>query len=260
MPTVDVIHELLATRVAAEKLGALGISIDEAQQLIDNRYVIVPTTGSTSSSPSGGSPESATAWSSHPLATASPPTLTRSSPVDQPPREPPGPALSSTGARRHGGSRSSGPCPRGSRGGRGRRPARPGTTATSLGLDLGVELVDALEGARQDRHRPRGAPVPPRWPGCTQRKALPWGTAIPSTPAGGRSSGSRCRRRLAYRVDAPTEVHAGPRSMRLRWQTWRERRRLRRRIKAWETAHPGERWSTAALSSGPARGFPRYYE
>jgi hypothetical protein len=37
---VDVIHELLATRDPADKLGARAISIDEAQQLIDNRYVI----------------------------------------------------------------------------------------------------------------------------------------------------------------------------------------------------------------------------
>lgn len=42
---VEVIHELLATRVAAEKLGARAISIDETQQLIDNRYVIVRNTG-----------------------------------------------------------------------------------------------------------------------------------------------------------------------------------------------------------------------
>ena len=42
---MDVIHELLATRIAAEKLGARAISIDEAQQLIDNRYVIVRNTG-----------------------------------------------------------------------------------------------------------------------------------------------------------------------------------------------------------------------
>jgi uncharacterized DUF497 family protein len=42
---VDVIHELLATPVAAEKLGARAISIDEAQQLIDNRYVIVRNAG-----------------------------------------------------------------------------------------------------------------------------------------------------------------------------------------------------------------------
>ncbi len=42
---MDVIHELLATRIAAEKLGARAISIDEAQQLIDNRYMIVRNTG-----------------------------------------------------------------------------------------------------------------------------------------------------------------------------------------------------------------------
>ncbi|MGH2714690.1 MAG: hypothetical protein ACRDM7_12540 [Thermoleophilaceae bacterium] len=42
---MDVIHELLATRIAAEKLGGRAILIDEAQQLIDNRYVIVRNTG-----------------------------------------------------------------------------------------------------------------------------------------------------------------------------------------------------------------------
>jgi hypothetical protein len=42
---VDVIHELLATTAAADKLGARAISIDEAQQLIDNRYVIVRNPG-----------------------------------------------------------------------------------------------------------------------------------------------------------------------------------------------------------------------
>lgn len=42
---MDVIHELLATRVAAEKLGARAISVGEAQQLINNRYVIVRNTG-----------------------------------------------------------------------------------------------------------------------------------------------------------------------------------------------------------------------
>lgn len=42
---MEVIHELLATRIAAEKLGARALSIDEAQQLIDNRYVIVRNTG-----------------------------------------------------------------------------------------------------------------------------------------------------------------------------------------------------------------------
>ena len=38
---MDVIHELLATQVAVEKLAARSISIEEAQQLIDNRYAIV---------------------------------------------------------------------------------------------------------------------------------------------------------------------------------------------------------------------------
>ena len=42
---MDVIHELLATRIAAEKLGARAISIDEVQQLIETRYVIVRNTG-----------------------------------------------------------------------------------------------------------------------------------------------------------------------------------------------------------------------
>jgi uncharacterized DUF497 family protein len=42
---VDVIRELLATRIAAEKLGRRAISIDETQQLIDNRYVIVRNAG-----------------------------------------------------------------------------------------------------------------------------------------------------------------------------------------------------------------------
>ena len=36
---MDVIHELLATTAAVEKLGARAISIEEAQQLLDNRYV-----------------------------------------------------------------------------------------------------------------------------------------------------------------------------------------------------------------------------
>jgi uncharacterized DUF497 family protein len=43
--TVDVIHELLVTTAAADKLGARGISIEEAQQLVDSRYVIVPNPG-----------------------------------------------------------------------------------------------------------------------------------------------------------------------------------------------------------------------
>jgi uncharacterized DUF497 family protein len=42
---VDEIRELLATPIAAEKLGGRAISIDEAQQLIDNRYVIVRNVG-----------------------------------------------------------------------------------------------------------------------------------------------------------------------------------------------------------------------
>jgi hypothetical protein len=42
---VDVIHELLATRDPADKLGARAISIDEAQQLIDIRYVILRNPG-----------------------------------------------------------------------------------------------------------------------------------------------------------------------------------------------------------------------
>lgn len=42
---MDAIHELLATKAAADKLGARGISIAEAQQLIDNRYVIMRNQG-----------------------------------------------------------------------------------------------------------------------------------------------------------------------------------------------------------------------
>jgi hypothetical protein len=42
---VDAIHELLATNDAADKLGARAISVGEAQQLIDNRYVIVRNRG-----------------------------------------------------------------------------------------------------------------------------------------------------------------------------------------------------------------------
>jgi uncharacterized DUF497 family protein len=37
---VDVIRELLATRAAIDKLGARSISVDEAQQLLNNRYAI----------------------------------------------------------------------------------------------------------------------------------------------------------------------------------------------------------------------------
>jgi len=40
-----VVLELLGTDSAAEKLGARGISVDEAQQLIDNRYEILPNRG-----------------------------------------------------------------------------------------------------------------------------------------------------------------------------------------------------------------------
>ncbi len=39
------IHELLDTEVAAEKLGARGISVEEAQQVLDNRYEILPNKG-----------------------------------------------------------------------------------------------------------------------------------------------------------------------------------------------------------------------
>lgn len=42
---MDAIRELLATKDAADKLGARGISIGEAQQLIGNRYVIVRNPG-----------------------------------------------------------------------------------------------------------------------------------------------------------------------------------------------------------------------
>lgn len=42
---MNVIRELLATTDAADKLGARAISIGEAQQLIDNRYVIVRNRG-----------------------------------------------------------------------------------------------------------------------------------------------------------------------------------------------------------------------
>lgn len=42
---MDVVHELLVTKVAADKLGARGISIEETEQLVDNRYVIAPNPG-----------------------------------------------------------------------------------------------------------------------------------------------------------------------------------------------------------------------
>lgn len=38
---MDVVHELLAITEAVRKLGSRSISIGEAQQLLDNRYVIV---------------------------------------------------------------------------------------------------------------------------------------------------------------------------------------------------------------------------
>ena len=41
----DRITELLVTEAAVDKLGARGISIDEVQQLADNRYVIVRNPG-----------------------------------------------------------------------------------------------------------------------------------------------------------------------------------------------------------------------
>jgi hypothetical protein len=37
VPAVDVIRELLVTRAAIDKLGARSISVDEAQQLLNNR-------------------------------------------------------------------------------------------------------------------------------------------------------------------------------------------------------------------------------
>jgi hypothetical protein len=42
---MDVIHELLATTAAVEKLGARTISIEEAQQVLNNRYVILRKPG-----------------------------------------------------------------------------------------------------------------------------------------------------------------------------------------------------------------------
>jgi hypothetical protein len=41
----DAIHEMLVTVAAIEKLAARGISVEEAEQLIDNRYVILRNTG-----------------------------------------------------------------------------------------------------------------------------------------------------------------------------------------------------------------------
>jgi hypothetical protein len=42
---VDVVHELLFTEVAIEKLGRRGISVAEAQQLIDNPKLLRPNFG-----------------------------------------------------------------------------------------------------------------------------------------------------------------------------------------------------------------------
>jgi hypothetical protein len=41
----DTIYELRATVAAIEKLAARGISVDETEELIDNRYVIRRNTG-----------------------------------------------------------------------------------------------------------------------------------------------------------------------------------------------------------------------
>ncbi len=41
----DVIYELRATIAAVEKLAARGISVDETEEMIDNRYVIRRNTG-----------------------------------------------------------------------------------------------------------------------------------------------------------------------------------------------------------------------
>ncbi|HEX4483538.1 MAG TPA: hypothetical protein VH081_07095 [Solirubrobacteraceae bacterium] len=38
---LDLINELLATEAAVDKLGARGISVDEAGQVIWNRYVVI---------------------------------------------------------------------------------------------------------------------------------------------------------------------------------------------------------------------------
>jgi hypothetical protein len=45
LSAVDVIRELLATTAAVRKLAARAISIDETQQLLDNRYLIVRNRG-----------------------------------------------------------------------------------------------------------------------------------------------------------------------------------------------------------------------
>lgn len=41
----DAIYELRVTVAAIEKLGARGISVEEAEQLIDNRHAILRNTG-----------------------------------------------------------------------------------------------------------------------------------------------------------------------------------------------------------------------
>jgi uncharacterized DUF497 family protein len=42
---VDEINELLVAEEAVEKLGARSISVEEAQQLLDNRYLILRDPG-----------------------------------------------------------------------------------------------------------------------------------------------------------------------------------------------------------------------
>jgi hypothetical protein len=42
---MDVIYEVLATTPVVEKLGARAITIEAAQQLLDNRYVILQNPG-----------------------------------------------------------------------------------------------------------------------------------------------------------------------------------------------------------------------
>ena len=38
---MDTVRELLATEATFDKLGARGISVEEAQQVLDNRYVLL---------------------------------------------------------------------------------------------------------------------------------------------------------------------------------------------------------------------------
>jgi uncharacterized DUF497 family protein len=47
----DVVHELLATDVALGKLGARGISADEAEQLVRNEHAIVRNPSATATDP-----------------------------------------------------------------------------------------------------------------------------------------------------------------------------------------------------------------